>query len=85
MYHRSCNVIGVAVLLILGALVLAGLLVTTANSGLELNISMPILIIIGIMGLFAFFGAKELFGPNRVTHAEVKAAYKATKARQKRR
>lgn len=125
LYHRSCNVMGVAVLLILGALLLSGLLIAARNSGEMLNISLPFIIgiiifnllaalgailrhtwgrvvgiiacillllnlklipiIIGIMGLFAFIGAKELFGPNRVTHAEVKAAFKATKARHKRR
>lgn len=40
-------------------------------------------IIIGIMGLFAFFGAPELFGPDRITHKELKEVYKRRKKERK--
>lgn len=40
-------------------------------------------IIIGIMGLFAFFGAPELFGPERITHKELKEVYKRRKKERK--
>lgn len=39
----------------------------------------PIGTAIGAAGLFAFFKAPELFGPNRVTHAELKAEFKLRK------
>ena len=39
-------------------------------------INIPLGTLIGIMGLFAFSRAKELFGPERLTHQEVKAAFK---------
>lgn len=44
-------------------------------------INIPIGLIIGLAGLFAFFGAKELFGAERITHKELKIAFKALKAR----
>jgi len=43
----------------------------------------PIGTIIGIMGLVAFIKAKELFGPDRITHAEVKRAFKQAKRERK--
>lgn len=43
-------------------------------------ISIPIGTAIGIFGLFAFFGAPELFGPDRLTHKELKAEFKSQKA-----
>lgn len=43
-------------------------------------LNIPLGTIIGLAGLFAFFGAKELFGEGRLTHGEVKAAFKARKA-----
>lgn len=42
-------------------------------------INVPIGTIIGVIGLFAFIKAKELFGPERITHAEVKQAFKDLK------
>lgn len=125
LYYRSCNVTGVGVILLLGALLLSGMLIAASGSGTALELSIPLIIgiiafnilaaigafmrqtwgrvvgiiacvlmllnlnpisiIIGIMGLFAFIGAKELFGPNRVTHKEAKAAFNAVKAKNKRR
>ena len=38
-------------------------------------ISVPLGTIVGIVGLVAFFKAKILFGPDRVTHKVVKEAY----------
>ena len=43
-------------------------------------INIPMGTIIGIVGLFAFTKAKELFGPERITHAEVKQAFKDLKS-----
>lgn len=43
-------------------------------------INFPIGTVIGIFGLVAFIKAKELFGPDRITHAEVKLAFKELKA-----
>ncbi len=45
-------------------------------------VGFPIGTIFGILGLFAFIGAPRLFGPSRVTHAQLKKAYKA-RARQR--
>lgn len=39
-------------------------------------INIPIGTAIGAFGLFAFFGAPELFGANRVPHKELKADFK---------
>lgn len=46
-------------------------------------LNFPIGTLIGILGIIAFAGAKELFGPNRIPRAVVKAAYKAMKAEAK--
>jgi len=46
-------------------------------------ISVPIGTAIGAFGLFAFFGAPQLFGPNRVTHASLKTEFKLRKASRK--
>ena len=46
-------------------------------------ISIPIGTIIGIMGLFAFIGAPNLFGPDRIPHKELKAEFKMRKKRRK--
>src|SRR6266496_947575 len=43
-------------------------------------INIPIGTLIGIFGLFAFFGAPQLFGANRVTHKELKSEFKLRKA-----
>ena len=40
----------------------------------------PLGTLIGACGLFAFFGAPQLFGKNRVTHREVKAEFYLQKA-----
>jgi hypothetical protein len=42
-------------------------------------INIPMGTIIGIVGLFAFLGAAQLFGEGRITHAQAKAAFKARK------
>ena len=42
-------------------------------------LKIPIGTIIGIVGLFAFFKAKELFGNGRIHHGELKTAYRAIK------
>ena len=42
-------------------------------------INIPLGTLIGVMGLFAFVKAKELFGPERITHEEVKTAFKGLK------
>lgn len=42
-------------------------------------ISFPLGTLIGIFGLFAFFGAPQLFGNDRITHKEVKAEFKLQK------
>lgn len=47
-----------------------------------INISL-LSIIIGVMGLFAFFGAPELFGSERITHKELKEVYKRRKKERK--
>jgi len=44
-----------------------------------LLLSFPLGTICGVVGLFAFFKAKELFGPARLRHREVKVAFKAVK------
>ncbi len=44
-------------------------------------ISIPIGTLIGLMGLFAFFGAPQLFGPNRILHRDLKAEFKLRKKR----
>ena len=46
-------------------------------------INIPIGTAIGAFGLFAFFGAPELFGSNRVTHRELKSEFKLQKAQMK--
>jgi hypothetical protein len=46
-------------------------------------ISIPIGTIIGITGLFALFKSPELFGPDRLTHKDLKKEYK-TRKREKR-
>ena len=46
-------------------------------------INIPIGTAIGAFGLFAFFGAPELFGSNRVTHRELKSEFKLQKAEMK--
>lgn len=43
-------------------------------------INVPLGTLIGVIGLFAFIKARELFGPNRITHAAVKAAFKDLKS-----
>lgn len=43
-------------------------------------INLPLGTLIGIVGLFAFFGAPELFGANRITHRELKFEFKLQKA-----
>ena len=43
-------------------------------------INIPIGTAIGAFGLFAFFGAPELFGSNRVSHRELKSEFKLQKA-----
>jgi len=48
-------------------------------------LNIPIGTIIGIAGLFAFIKAPELFGPNRITHKELKAEFKRQKAEMKKR
>lgn len=48
-------------------------------------INIPIGTLIGLAGLFAFFGAKELFGDGRITHKSVKAAFKEMKKNKRRR
>ena len=40
--------------------------------------------LIGIVGLFAFFKAKELFGPDRIHHRDLKIAFKALKQQPRR-
>ena len=42
-------------------------------------IYIPLGTIIGIMGLFAFFKAPELFGEGRITHKEIKETYNTRK------
>ena len=42
-------------------------------------INIPLGTLIGILGLFAFIKSKELFGPNRLTHTDVKLAFKEFK------
>jgi len=46
-------------------------------------INIPIGTVIGACGLFAFFGAPELFGANRITHRELKSEFKLQKASMK--
>jgi hypothetical protein len=46
-------------------------------------IAIPIGTVIGISGLFAFLGAPELFGSNRVTHRELKSEFNLQKLRMK--
>jgi len=46
-------------------------------------ISIPFGTIIGVAGLFAFFGSPHLFGPERVMHKELKAEFKRQKALRK--
>jgi len=41
--------------------------------------NLPLGTIIGIMGLFAFFKAPELFGDDRITHKDIKAVWKERK------
>lgn len=43
-------------------------------------VNVPLGTIIGIAGLFAFFGAPQLFGPDRLTHRELKAEFNTQKA-----
>ncbi|MFT4175933.1 MAG: hypothetical protein QM627_04695 [Luteolibacter sp.] len=43
-------------------------------------LSIPIGTLIGAFGLFAFFGAPQLFGTDRVTHKELKSEFKLRKA-----
>lgn len=115
LYYRSCNVNGIAFLLVLGAgVIAAAAFVDKTPTGSRLFflamlafyafaifgtikrtswgralgiiccclmlINVPIGTIIGVIGLFAFIKAKELFGPERVTHAEVKRAFKDLKS-----
>lgn len=47
-------------------------------------LTLPVGTIIGAVGLFAFFGAPQLFGTDRITHAQLKGEFKAQKAEQKR-
>jgi hypothetical protein len=47
-------------------------------------IAIPIGTVIGIFGLFAFLGAPELFGSNRVTHRELKSEFNLQKLLTKR-
>jgi hypothetical protein len=42
-------------------------------------INIPLGTIIGIMGLFAFFKAPELFGEGRLTHKELKKTFSTRK------
>ncbi|MEM0896914.1 MAG: hypothetical protein AAGJ79_08500 [Verrucomicrobiota bacterium] len=42
-------------------------------------INIPIGTLIGVLGLFAFFGAPELFGPDRVLHKDLKSEFKLRK------
>ncbi len=46
-------------------------------------LQIPIGTIIGLMGLFAFFGSPELFGENRLTHKELKAEFNLRKFERK--
>jgi FtsH-binding integral membrane protein len=46
-------------------------------------INIPLGTAVGVFGLFAFFGAPELFGPNRITHRELKSEFKLQKAQLK--
>lgn len=46
-------------------------------------LNIPLGTIIGIMGLFAFFKAPELFGENRITHKAVKEAFNKKKKMRK--
>ncbi len=46
-------------------------------------INVPLGTLIGIFGLYAFFGSPQLFGSNRVTHKELKAEFKLQKANRK--
>ena len=43
-------------------------------------INIPIGTLIGIFGLFAFFGSPQLFGAERVTHKALKAEFKLQKS-----
>lgn len=119
LYYRSCNVTGIAVLLILGLLALSALLMIPFDEpafphvlliamvafyaitivGLLMRtewgrimgiivcvislLSIPIGTIIGLFGLFAFFGAPELFGNDRIPHKDLKAEFKRRKAERK--
>ena len=47
-------------------------------------VSIPFGTLIGIVGLFAFFKAKELFGPDRIHHRDLKIAFKALKQQPRR-
>ena len=40
--------------------------------------------LIGIVGLFAFFKAKELFGPDRIRHRNPKITFKALRQQPRR-
>ncbi len=42
-------------------------------------LNFPVGTLFGIAGLFAFFGAPELFGPDRIKHAEVRKEFKHRK------
>ncbi|HLA34795.1 MAG TPA: hypothetical protein VJ001_08010 [Rhodocyclaceae bacterium] len=115
LYYRSCNVTGIAVLLVLGVVGLAGVMLggEMANkmplpvlltflvffcvaavgafmrtswgrvcgiiSCCFMLFSIPLGTIVGIIGLFAFINAKVLFGTDRVTHKEIKFAFKELK------
>jgi len=46
-------------------------------------INLPVGTLIGIFGLYAFFGSPQLFGINRVTHKDLKAEFKLQKANRK--
>lgn len=39
----------------------------------------PVGTLIGVLGLAAIFGAPELFGKHRISHTDIKAAYKTAK------
>ncbi len=46
-------------------------------------INIPVGTLIGIFGLFAFFGAPQLFGSDRVRHKDLKAEFKLQKSNRK--
>ena len=118
LYYRSCNVSGMAGIILIGT-ALIGFMLASGMPGIQSDgnftlviwailafnlltviglimrtqwgrilgiitsvlmlIRIPIGTIIGIMGLFAFLKAKELFGPNRIKHRDLKLAFNGLK------